>query len=115
MISIHILDSVDDKIRIASIAYNNDNNTSKDYYFVCVIGENTPVAISSEVVKVTVNPGNYKVTFHLSTKPNINPVVISCEYDNLASKKGIEHFFGEYKDMVPCNGTHLLVYEKYLD
>ena len=46
---------------------------------------------------------------------NINPVVISCEYDNIASKKGIEHVYGNYKDIVPCNGTHLLVYEKYLD
>ena len=63
--------------------------------------------------------GYYKEILELAVKEvrnfSINPVVISCEYDNLASKKGIEHYFGEYKDIVPCNGTHLLVYEKYLD
>lgn len=63
--------------------------------------------------------GYYKDILNLSLREiknyNINPVVISCEYDNLASKKGIEHVYGDYKDMVPCNGTYLLIYEKYLD
>lgn len=43
---------------------------------------------------------------------SIDSIVISCEYDNIASKKGIDDVFGEYKQMVLFNGTYLYVYEK---
>ncbi len=47
-------------------------------------------------------------------KFSIFSIVISCEYDNIASKRGIEHLFMLDKDMVPFNGTYLLVYKKLI-
>lgn len=45
---------------------------------------------------------------------DINPVVISCEYDNIASKRGIDHFFSD-EEMIPFNGSYLFVYKKEID
>lgn len=42
----------------------------------------------------------------------ISEIVISCEYDNLASKNGIEHLFDLFKEMIPFNGTYLYIYKK---
>ena len=58
------------------LSYDNDNNASKDYYFTCVIGENYPNPEYSRVVKVTVNPGVYKVSFHLNRNDE-NPVILT--------------------------------------
>ncbi len=44
---------------------------------------------------------------------DIDPVVISCDYENIASKRGIDHFFSEEK-LIPFNGSYLFVYEKKL-
>lgn len=38
-------------------------------------------------------------------------IVISCEYDNIASKRGIEHLFEIDREMVPCDGTYLYTYK----
>lgn len=46
---------------------------------------------------------------------SINPIIISCAYDNLFSMKGIHRVFGDYKEMIPLDGTYFYVYEKYLD
>ena len=45
---------------------------------------------------------------------NIKDIVISCEYDNITSMRGIEHHFSLIKEMVPCNGSYLFVYKKSL-
>ena len=42
---------------------------------------------------------------------SINPIVISCQYDNIASKRGIDHFF-DNEEMVPVDGSYLFVYKK---
>jgi len=42
---------------------------------------------------------------------SINPVVISCEYDNIPSKRGIDHFFHD-GELIPFNGSYLFVYKK---
>lgn len=47
-------------------------------------------------------------------KYSINPVIISCEYDNIASKRGIDHFFSN-EEMIPFNGSYLFVYKKEID
>lgn len=46
------------------LTYDNDNNNKKDHYFVCVIGMDGEILEKTRVVKVTVNPGAYKVTFN---------------------------------------------------
>ena len=43
-------------------------------------------------------------------KNSIFSIVISCEYDNIASKRGIEHLFKLREEMVPFNGTYLYIY-----
>lgn len=63
------------------LSYDNDNNSSKNYYFICVVGEHTDIPEKSRVVKVTVNPGDYKVSFHLNTDSNVNPVVLTVNDD----------------------------------
>lgn len=44
-------------------------------------------------------------------KNKILNIVISCEYDNIASKRGIEHLFKCDKEMIPMDGTYLYVYK----
>ncbi len=44
----------------------------------------------------------------------IKDIVISCEYDNISSKRGIEHLFVLDKEMVSLNGSYLYVYKKSL-
>ena len=46
---------------------------------------------------------------------SINPFVISCEYGNIVSYKGIAHVFGKYKEMVLVDNTYFYVFQKYLD
>lgn len=59
--------------------------------------------------------GLYKQILELCTeeckKNSIFSIVISCEYDNIASKRGIEHLFELKREMVPFNGTYLFVYK----
>lgn len=59
--------------------------------------------------------GYYKKILELCieecVKFSIFSIVISCEYDNIASMKGIEHLFELDKEMVPLNGTYLFVYK----
>lgn len=38
-------------------------------------------------------------------------IVISCEYDNIASMRGIEHLFIKDREMVPIDGTYLYIYK----
>lgn len=45
------------------LSYDNENNLPKDYYYVCVIGEEDEFPEKTRVAKVTVNPGPYKVSF----------------------------------------------------
>lgn len=45
------------------LTYDNKNNTSKDYYFKCVVGSEGDVLATTRVAKVTVNLGVYKVIF----------------------------------------------------
>lgn len=47
------------------LSYDNENNQAKDYYIVGVVGEKTEGVIleKSRIVKITVNPGSYKVSF----------------------------------------------------
>ena len=45
----------------------------------------------------------------------INPIVISCEYGNIVSYKGISHIFGNYDDMVLVDNTYFYVFRKYFD
>lgn len=45
---------------------------------------------------------------------DINKVIISCEYSNIASKRGIEHVFGKEYQLTPVEGTYYLVYAKEL-
>lgn len=60
--------------------------------------------------------GHYKNILDLCIKECINfsifSIVISCEYDNIASKRGIEHLFELDKEMIPLNGTYLFTYKK---
>lgn len=42
---------------------------------------------------------------------SIFSIVISCEYDNIASKRGIEHLFDKDREMVLMDGTYLYVYK----
>lgn len=58
------------------LPYDNENNTAKDYYFICIIGGNSPVALRSNIVKVTVNPGVYKISFYLN-RDDENPIVLT--------------------------------------
>ena len=62
------------------------------------------------------NKGYYKeilkIALELAKQYNIETVVISCEYSNIASKKGIEQVFGKEYQTVPIEGTYYLVYEK---
>lgn len=62
------------------------------------------------------NKGYYKeilkIALELAKQYNIENVVISCEYSNIASKKGIEQVFGKEYQTVPIEGTYYLVYEK---
>ena len=44
---------------------------------------------------------------------DIDPVVISCDYENIASKRGIDHFF-DNEELIPFNGSYLFVYKKKL-
>lgn len=48
------------------LSYDNENNQARDYYLVCVVGEGYEGAIAekSRIVKITVNPGTYKVYFN---------------------------------------------------
>lgn len=62
------------------------------------------------------NKGYYKQILKLALEAtqefNILEVVISCEYDNIFSKRGIEHIFGKEYESVPRCGTYFLVYKK---
>ena len=42
----------------------------------------------------------------------ISEIIISCEYDNLSSLKGIDDLFELKMEMVPFNGTYLYIYKK---
>lgn len=46
------------------LAYDNENNTSKDYYFRCIVGDPVNIQEYSDVAKVTVKPGSYKISFY---------------------------------------------------
>lgn len=63
--------------------------------------------------------GQYKNVLKLALEAtqafDIKQVVISCEYDNIASKKGIEHIFGKEYESIPRNGTYFLVYKKEME
>lgn len=48
------------------LSYNNENNTSKEYYFKCIIGSDYDIKEATRTVKVTVNPGIYRVNFKFS-------------------------------------------------
>lgn len=60
--------------------------------------------------------GYYKKILELCIKECINfsifSIVISCEYDNITSKRGIEHLFELDKEMIPLDETYLYVYKK---
>ncbi len=62
--------------------------------------------------------GYYKHILHLiiekAKEISINPLVISTEYDNIVSYKGIENIFGKYKDMVLVDNTYYYVFQKNL-
>lgn len=65
------------------------------------------------------NKGYYKailkIVLSLAKEYDISEVTISCEYDNIASKKGIEHVFGKDYETIPKDGTYFLVYKKRLE
>lgn len=46
---------------------------------------------------------------------SINPVVISCSYDNIVSYKGITDIFGDYEKMIPVDGTYFYVFSKEVE
>lgn len=48
------------------LPYDHENNTSKDYYFRCIVGDSVNIQEYSDVAKVTVKPGVYKVSFNYS-------------------------------------------------
>ena len=64
------------------------------------------------------NKGYYKKILNMAMEKaqdfSINPLVISCEYGNIISYKGITHIFGKYKKMVLIDNTYFYVFQKYL-
>ncbi len=64
------------------------------------------------------NKGYYKEILHLAIDKakefSINPLVISCEYDNIVSYKGLKSVFGDYEKMVLVNNTYYYIFKKYL-
>lgn len=64
------------------------------------------------------NKGLYRKILELCleecVKLRLKEIVISCEYDNVASKRGIERLFKLDKEMVPFNGSYLFIYKKKL-
>lgn len=49
------------------LAYDHENNKSKDYYFRCIVGDPVNIQEYSNVAKVTVKPGTYKITFNYTS------------------------------------------------
>lgn len=62
------------------------------------------------------NKGYYKeilkIALEIIKEFKIEKVIISCEYTNIPSKKGIEHIFGKNYQSIPIDGTYYLVYQK---
>ena len=62
------------------------------------------------------NKGYYKeilkIALEIMKEFKIEKVIISCEYTNIPSKKGIEHVFGKNYQSIPIDGTYYLVYQK---
>lgn len=60
--------------------------------------------------------GLYKEILKLAVEKakefKIKPIVISCEYDNIISYKGISHVFGDYKEMALIDGDYFYIFEK---
>lgn len=52
-----------------------------------------------------------KLAITITKMYNIETLVVSCEYTNLVSKKGIEHIFGKEYETIPMEGTYYLVYK----
>lgn len=75
--------------------------------------------IGVEIRPTQRNKGYYKHILKLAIEAtqefNILEVVISCEYDNIVSKKGIEHIFGKEYESIPRCGTYFLVYKKKME
>lgn len=53
-----------------------------------------------------------KLAVNKAKELEIKPIVISCEYDNIVSYKGITHIFGNYDEMVLVDGTYFYVFRK---
>lgn len=62
------------------------------------------------------NKGYYQETLRILLEIlkdlQIDKIVISCDYSNIPSKKGIEHVFGTEYQTIPMDSTYYLVYEK---
>lgn len=65
----------------SDLVYDNQNNKSKDYYFVCVIGMDGEILEKTRVTKVTVNPGKYTVTFNTAWAPGDSTDSIKVNVD----------------------------------
>ena len=64
------------------LAYDHVNNTSKDYYFRCIVGDPVNIREYSEIAKVTVKPGTYKVTFNYSNFLDEAPEAVIIAVNN---------------------------------
>lgn len=64
------------------LTYDNENNTSKDYYFRCVVGVKGNILEYSNIAKVTVKPGAYKVSFNYSTYLEKVPAPVAIAVNN---------------------------------
>lgn len=53
-----------------------------------------------------------ELALHEMKQFSLDPIVISCQYDNIVSKRGIEHLFGSDPELIPCEGTYFFVYKK---
>jgi len=49
------------------LTYDHENSASKDYYFRCIVGDTVNIQEYSDVAKVTVKPGTYKISFNYSS------------------------------------------------
>ena len=81
------------------LAYDNDNNASKDYYFRCIVGDPVNIQEYSDIAKVTVKPGTYKISFNYGTflEELPTPVILSVNNERKINNSDISKIPTETK------------------
>lgn len=110
------------------LSYDNENNTTKEYYYICAVGWEDDIIEYSRVVKVKVNPGAYKIKFHYDASPDGNTITFSVDNTRKLSSEDVakiptvdklikegKEFVGWTIDKENIINPESLVYDKNVD